>query len=544
MKKTDMDIPFRSFRKNWFQLIRPVILRGLFLITLGLLTVATLYNALGIPQDQSETRHFVMFTVLLAIYYISYRRFHLFVIRFVQELIADIKLNIMGHVRNIGLTDFEKTGPENIYLALIYDERFVSAISHYTASVLVAVSGIIIIHLYLCYLSPPAGILSICVYGTTCVIYWLNQVRISEMIGQVRAQEKIFLESVRDLFEGFKEIKLNNKKSDDFFHRGLKKHASVLRELKIQYQNIFMNNYSISYGLIKFLLMLMIFVVPLFGIVTHDLVFTLFGCLFYMPYSFLIDKIPGIILASVSLRRLFELQRTLEKLDRETRTTEKKVSISDFRQLRYENISFFYEKKNNVGSFGVGPLDIVINKGEIVFITGGNGSGKSTLLKLITGLYPIQSGQVCLNNTEILTRDNRHLFSVIFSDYHLFMRFYGMDEIDPDHAQDLIRMMQLEDKVSLEKNRFTTLELSAGQKKRLALIAALLENKPVYVFDEWAADQDTQFRKYFYEYLLPLFKTQGKAVVAVTHDDRYFYIADRVVKLEYGQVGESCLGRK
>ncbi len=535
MKKAEPGIPFHSFRKSWFQLIRPVILRGIFLIMLGVSMMATLYDALGIHKGQSEARHFVMFTVLLASYFISYRRFQLFVIRFVQELIADIKLNIMRHIRNIGLAEFEKIGAENIYLALIYDERFVSAISHYIASVLLAVSGILTIHFYLCYLSPPAGILSICVYGTTCIIYCFNQIRISEMIGQMRAQEKIFLESVRDLFEGFKELRLNNKKSDDFFHKGIRKHVSVLRELKIQYQNIFMNNYSIAYGLFKFLLMLMIFVVPLFSVVTGDLVFTLFGCLFYMPYGFLIDRIPGIILASVSLRRLFELQQTLEKLDQETRSTEKKVSVSDFRQLRYENISFLYEKGND-GSFGVGPLNIVVNKGDIVFITGGNGSGKSTLLKLITGLYPIQSGQAYLNNTEILIRDYRRLFAVIFSDYHLFMRLYGMDEVDSDQAEKLIRLMQLDGKVTLEEKKFSTIDLSAGQKKRLALIIAMLENKPIYIFDEWAADQDPQFRQYFYETLLPSFKAQGKTVIAVTHDDRWFHVADRLVYLEYGQI--------
>ncbi|MDM8548871.1 cyclic peptide export ABC transporter [Desulfobacterales bacterium HSG2] len=538
MKKTDQSVLFRDFRKNRFQLARPVILRGILVVTLGVSMMATLYNTLGIHQEQSEIRYFVVFTLLLIIYFISYRRFQLFVIRFVQRTVADIRLNIMGHVRKIGLADFEKIGPEKIYLALIYDERFISAISQYTASVLLSIIAVIIIHIYLCCLSLPAGILSFCVYGMACAIYGFNQIRIREMIEQVRTREKVFLESVRDLFEGFKELRLNDKKSDDFFHRGVKKHGELLRELKIQYQNVFMNNYSIAYGLFKSLLMLMVFLTPLFGIVTDNLIFSLFGCLFFMPYSVLIDRVPGIILAAVSLQRLFQLQQTLEKLAQESRVSGQAPVPADFEQLRYENIGFCYEGKDT-NLFGVGPLDITINKGEILFITGGNGSGKSTLLKLITGLYPIQSGQVCLNNTEILIRDHRHLFSVIFSDYHLFMRLYGMGEIDPDQAEDFIRMMQLEGKVGLDKNRFTTLELSTGQKKRLAMIAVLLENKPVYVFDEWAADQDPQFRRYFYESLLPSFKARGKAVIAVTHDDRWFHVADRVMRLEYGQIGNS-----
>ncbi len=533
MRKTDQGSSFRNFRENWFRLVRPVILRGFVVVTIGVSVMAILYDTLAIHQEQPEIRYCIMFTVLMTAYFVSYRRFQLFVIRFAQQAVADIRLDIMGHVRHIGLRDFEKIGPEKIYLALIYDEKFVSAISQYAASVLVATIGVITIHIYLCSLSFPAGILSIFIYGMTCVIYGFKQIRIREMIEQVRAEEKIFLESVRDLFEGFKELRLNNKKSDDFFQRGLKNQASLLRELKIQYQNVFLNNYSMAYGLFKSLLMLMVLLIPLFGIVTSDLLFTFFGCLFFMPYSVLIDRVPGIILAAVSLRRLFELQQALEKTDQEPEISEYPPVAAGFERLTYENIGFCYGGKNR-DAFGVGPLDIAVSKGEILFITGGNGSGKSTLLKLITGLYPMQSGRVCLNNAEILIRDYRHMFSVIFSDYHLFMRLYGMDKIDADQAVEFIRMMQLEGKVRLENNRFTTLKLSAGQKKRLALIAAMMEDKPIYVFDEWAADQDPQFRQYFYETLLPSFKSQGKTVIAVTHDDRYFHVADRVVKLEYG----------
>lgn len=535
MKKADKTVSLRDFRKNRFQLVRPVILRGFVVIAMGVLTMASLYNALGIRPGGSEGHYFVMFTLLTG-YFFSYRRFQLFIIRFVQHTVAGIRLDIMRHVRHIGLRDFENIGPEQIYLALIYDERFVTAISQYVTSVLLAAVAVITIHIYLCSLSPHAGMLSVCVYGTTCVIYGFNQIRIREMVEQVRATEKCFLESVRDLFEGFKELRLNNKKSDDFFHNGLKQHASVLRELKIQYQNVFMNNYSVAYGLFKSQLMLMVLLIPLFGIVTHDLLFAFFGCLFFMPYTVLIDRVPGIFLAAVSLRRLFELQQALENIHKEPEISDDLPAPEDFEELRYENIGFRYEGK---GAFGVGPLDMTIRKGEILFIIGGNGSGKSTLVKLITGLYPMHSGRVCLNQSEIPIRDCRHLFSVIFSDYHLFARLYGADEIDGERFAEIIQMMRLAGKVELDHKKFSTVKLSAGQKKRLALTAAMMADKPIYVFDEWAADQDPEFRQYFYETLIPSFKAEGKTVIAVTHDDRWFHVADRVMKLDYGQIADS-----
>ena len=73
---------------------------------------------------------------------------------------------------------------------------------------------------------------------------------------------------------------------------------------------------------------------------------------------------------------------------------------------------------------------------------------------------------------------------------------------------------------------------------RKALISALLEDREIYIFDEWAADQDPQFRKRFYEKIIPELKQKGKTIFAVTHDDHYWNLADIVVKMEYGRIVE------
>lgn len=176
--------------------------------------------------------------------------------------------------------------------------------------------------------------------------------------------------------------------------------------------------------------------------------------------------------------------------------------------------------------------------GEIVFIVGGNGSGKSTFLKLLTFLYSPMGGSIKVDGTDIREMDHSHyrnLFSVIFSDYHLFDRLYGVRGVDDRRVQELLEVMEMESKTEWVDDRFTNIDLSTGQRKRLALVTSFLEDKSIYVFDEWAADQDPGFRKYFYEVILQDLKRQGKTIIAATHDERYFDVADRVLKMEYGQ---------
>jgi len=189
--------------------------------------------------------------------------------------------------------------------------------------------------------------------------------------------------------------------------------------------------------------------------------------------------------------------------------------------------------------FSVGPLDMTLNQGEMLFIVGGNGSSKSTLLKLLTGLYYPATGFLSVDDDEIDQshyHNYRELFSIIFTDFHLFDKLYGLHQIDEQLLKSLLHSMQLDKKTHYLDGQFTNLNLSTGQKKRLAFITAILEDKPIYVFDELAADQDPAFRQYFYEVVLQELKQQGKTIIAVTHDDKYFHVADRVLKMEYGQI--------
>ncbi|MDQ3281408.1 MAG: ATP-binding cassette domain-containing protein, partial [Acidobacteriota bacterium] len=188
-----------------------------------------------------------------------------------------------------------------------------------------------------------------------------------------------------------------------------------------------------------------------------------------------------------------------------------------------------------------GPISLSFQRGELLFIVGGNGSGKSTLLKLLTSLYYPHSGELRLDGAALHREtyaDYRSLFSPIFGDYYLFEVLYGLRPVDEMRVRTLLRRLEIADKTTVANDRFSTTDLSTGQRKRIALLINYLEDRPIQVFDEWAADQDPQFRRFFYEVLLAELKAAGKTVIAATHDDRYFHVADRVLRMENGHVEE------
>ena len=178
--------------------------------------------------------------------------------------------------------------------------------------------------------------------------------------------------------------------------------------------------------------------------------------------------------------------------------------------------------------------------GELVFLVGGNGSGKSTLAKIITGLYAPESGEIRLDGKRITDAnrdDYRQLFSAVFGDFYLFENLLGLGDGNLDgQAREYLEHLHLDHKVKIRNGELSTTSVSQGQRKRLALLTAYLEDRPFYMFDEWASDQDPYFKNVFYTRLLPELKARGKAVLVISHDDKYFDAADRVIKLDYGKL--------
>ncbi|MEM8908879.1 MAG: ATP-binding cassette domain-containing protein, partial [Bacteroidota bacterium] len=191
--------------------------------------------------------------------------------------------------------------------------------------------------------------------------------------------------------------------------------------------------------------------------------------------------------------------------------------------------------------FALGPVNFQVNSAETIFIYGGNGSGKSTFIKTLLQLYVQDRGSIEWDGAivDANNRDQyRNLFAVVFSDFHLFDELYGVDQVSQELVEEYLTLFEVDHKVSINNGQFSTTQLSTGQRKRLAIIAALLENKPLLVLDEWAADQDPEFRRKFYNVILPFIKSKGITTIAITHDDAYYACCDRIYRMDYGKIVE------
>lgn len=219
-----------------------------------------------------------------------------------------------------------------------------------------------------------------------------------------------------------------------------------------------------------------------------------------------------------------------------TRTTQ----FPAFERIEILDVTRSYHREKEDDRFTLGPITLEFRPGELVYLVGGNGSGKSTLAKVITGLYSPESGVIKLNGKPITDQnrdDYRQLFSVVFADFYLFDNLLSKTGKDLDvQAREYLSLLHLEHKVKVKDGALSTTSLSQGQRKRLALLNAYLEDRPFYLFDEWASDQDPLFKEVFYTQLLPELKARNKTVLVITHDDHYFHLADRIVKLDYGKI--------
>ncbi|RXW28922.1 multidrug ABC transporter permease/ATP-binding protein [Enterobacter ludwigii] len=214
-------------------------------------------------------------------------------------------------------------------------------------------------------------------------------------------------------------------------------------------------------------------------------------------------------------------------------------AFPNWQTLELRNVTFRYRDN----AFSIGPVNLTIHRGELLFLIGGNGSGKSTLAMLLTGLYQPQSGEILLDGRALNAEkpeDYRQLFSAVFTDVWLFEQLLGPEgqQANPALVEKWLTQLQMSHKLELQDGKILNLKLSKGQKKRVALLLALAEERDIILLDEWAADQDPHFRREFYQVLLPLMREMGKTIFAISHDDHYFIHADRLLEMRDGQLSE------
>lgn len=357
---------------------------------------------------------------------------------------------------------------------------------------------------------------------------------------KAREEYDVLSSDFRALTEGVRELKLHKQRSDAFMAQSLAASAEAYRRYSFRgaVSYLLVNQWA---QLLYFLVIAVIlYVFPVWQVIDQKVIggYTLVFLFMMSPLTILTNSLPVFSRANVSLQKVRQLGDQLNSRIVPADTADKPESCAGFAGLSLQGVTHSFHREKENRNFTLGPVDLDFKSGELVFLIGGNGSGKTTLAMLLIGLYMPEQGIIRWNG-EVVDNANRdeylQNFSVIFSDFYLFDELYGVDNENILIA-DYLQRLHLHHKVQVENGRFSSVNLSQGQRKRLALLVAYLEDRPFYVFDEWAADQDPEFKHLFYTELLPALKKRGKTVLIISHDDRYFYLADRCIKLEEGRI--------
>jgi putative ATP-binding cassette transporter len=305
--------------------------------------------------------------------------------------------------------------------------------------------------------------------------------------------------------------------------------------------SIFQSRFSLLGQSVFFITMgCILYLFPLlnFSITENNAQFVITLIYILAPIQALLPLIPQFSRIKSTMERIDTAREMLQ--EEASAEHEAQKSSDTFEQIRIKDLTYTYKTQYN-DDFTLGPVNLDINAGDLIFIHGGNGSGKSTLIKVLTGLYPLSGGSITRDD-QVIGPQNlqqyRNMFGVIFTDNHLFDSIYSEDEIPEKNVHDLINKVGLHEKITFNENKFDTLDLSEGQKKRIALISTLAKNKSIYIFDEWAANQDPEFKHFFYKVLIPELSSRNKTIILITHDDRYLHVAQRIIKMENGLMQE------
>nr|WP_315254467.1 cyclic peptide export ABC transporter [uncultured Flavobacterium sp.] len=453
------------------------------------------------------------------------------------EILCKNEKKIFDKILKAPLITLEKMGSQRFYTT-IEDLRVFSSFPEVVTYSINSLLMLMFCIIYLFTLSITAALVVIFLIISMGVIYFLVINVMSQKESNLRKLNEHYYKYVDDVIKGFKGLKLSNKKRENLTNKYLSPNRENAKELDFEINYVFLSINLISqYGL-YLVIGVILFLLPELGILKREDIISYVVILLFMsgPINNLINmqnNYTRLIVANSRIKRfLCDFDATDVVLQIEDTTSK------DFNQLKFSNISFAYDNAEMEMSFSLGPINVSLEKGETIFIIGGNGSGKSTFINILTGLYTPSDGEMILNGVNINeVTATQNLIAAVFTDNHIFSYNYDNYSLEQNKEYvELLKIMELDKVIVDDKEESARRPFSKGQSKRMSLILALLENKPILVLDEWAADQDPHFRKYFYENLLPKLKKEGKTIIAVTHDDVYFKYADRILKFDYGQI--------
>jgi putative pyoverdin transport system ATP-binding/permease protein len=460
-----------------------------------------------------------------------------------EKATFDLRLQLSRQILSVPLRHLETVGAHRLLAMLTLDVIQIAQVATFLPKLCIDFAMVIGCLIYLVWLSWT---ISLVVFGAALigiVIYKALENRAMTILEAVREEQDALQKHFQALTEGIKELKLHHYRREDYFSNRLQNTVTLLRQHHVAAAKLFAGAWCWNQIVVYLLIGALLFS-PLIGMQAGSP--TILGCILTVlflrgPLEGIIALFPSLGRVGVAVKNIENLGLTLNMEPSNRSATDAPYPKSSCEKLELVGVTHSYIKPEaDENMFVLGPLHLSFRRGELVFIAGGNGSGKTTFAKLLAGLYIPEGGEILLDGRAV-DDTNRELyrqhFSAIFSDFYLFDTLLGLDGPDlQERAQRYLVQLQLDNKVQISGSVLSTTELSQGQRKRLALLTAYLENRPIYIFDEWAADQDPQFKNVFYHQILPDLKSQNKTVFVISHDDRYYSLADRLIKLEDGQV--------
>jgi len=481
----------------------------------------------------------IPFLMLIAGSFLCRAVFQRDMIRFTNTVLFDLETTLLRQLNESDLENFNRLDKSTVY-TVFADIRTVSQLPRFFIDTVNYAVVILVSLIYLTWVSAAAALMLIGCAAFLATYYYVRNRSVARMLEGSRTLENQFYRYLGDLLAGFKGLKLNAERRTSMFDNFIHPNRSKACELEVSASTVYMNNELLGSYSWFIILGLIVFVLPLVTSfsMADSLSFIVIILYLMSPLSALINTLPFYTRISIAFKRI---GRFIESNRKKTPPTAAvKETPAPLQQIRFEGVGYQYPPQTDRQPFQIEGLDLDIRRGEVIFVTGENGSGKSTFLLLLTGLLQPHAGCLTVNGRPLEPAESEGYssrFSAIFSDSILYSENYDGYALHPGNQvlMDHFSLMKLRTDIITRDATIRT-ELSKGQQKRLALIYSLLEEREVLVLDEWAAEQDPHFRAYFYKNVLPELKRLGKTIIAVTHDDKYFHLADRTFRFHQGSL--------
>lgn len=458
----------------------------------------------------------------------------------IQDIVYSLRLDLCRRILASPLRQLEKMGAPRL-LAMITDDVDAVTGAMTTLPLLSLHLSVVLGCLgYLAYLSPKLLLLVVAFVVVGIASYQLPVIRAQHRFRAMREEWDRMYGHFRGLTQGTKELKVHAQRRQEFFTGHLERTAASIRRHNVAGNTIYAAANTWGQMLFMVAIGLILFGAPHFLDVDPRAASGYILAILFMatPLDVLLSLLPQLGQAVVAVHKLDQLGLSLK--EERVEALPAALAQPSWSSMEMRGVTHTYHHERDEEIFTMGPLDFSARPGDLVFIVGGNGSGKTTFAKLLSGLYIPESGEIRMDGVRIdaaTIESYRQKFAIVFTDFYLFESLLGLSAPDlGERARGYLAQLQLDRKVKIENGELSTTDLSQGQRKRLALLTAYLEDRPIYLFDEWAADQDPYFKEIFYSQILPELKARGKTVFVISHDDRYYHVADRIVRLNYGQI--------